>query len=119
METGLLVRWGQVIPGREEQALALFDESVAYYERLREAGKLTSYEPFMYNTSDFESETGFFILKGPVAEIFAIMDSDEYKNLVTKGTLLLHHLSINLLTVGDGVIGQVDRFNKARTELHV
>lgn len=119
MDIGMLIRWGSVVPGREEQALALFDETVSFYGGLMEAGKVTSFEPFMYSTSDFETEQGFFIVKGPIAAIFETMDSDGYKNLVTKANLLLHHVSISLLTVGDGVVGQLDRFNKARMELHV
>lgn len=119
MDTGLIIRWGSVVPGREEQSLALFDETVTYFGGLIEAGKITSFEPFLYSTSDFEVEQGFFIIKGPIAEIFEVMDSDAYKTLVTKGNLLLHHLSISILTVGDAVIGQLDRFNKARQELHV
>lgn len=119
MDTGLLIRWGSVVSGREEQALALFDETVNYYARLLEAGKLTSFEPFMYETADFEKEQGFFLIKGPVAEIFSMIDSDAYKDLLAKAGLVLHHLTVNLLTVGDAVLGEIDRFNKARSELHV
>jgi hypothetical protein len=119
MDTGLLIRWGSVIPGREEQALALFDETITYFGSLIEAGKVTSFEPFLYGTSDFETEQGFFIVKGPVASIFETIDSDAYKSLMAKASLLLHHLTVSLLTVGDGVVGQLDRFNKARAELHV
>jgi hypothetical protein len=119
MDTGLLIRWGQVVPGREEQALALFDETVTYFGGLIEAGKLTSFEPYMYSTADFETEQGFFVIKGPVTEIFSMIDSDAYKTLVTKANLLLHHVSISLLTVGDGIAGQLDRFNKARMDLHL
>ena len=119
METGLMIRWGKVIPGREEQALALFTEAVAYYEDLKKAGKLTSYEPFLRRTADFAVEQGFFILKGPVQEIFAIMESDAYKDFTTKGLLLLDHFTVEMLIVGDDVLGQLDRYDKARTALHV
>jgi hypothetical protein len=119
METGFIIRWGSIVPGREEQAMALFDETVTYFGRLMEAGTITSFEPFLYSTADFEVDQGFFIVKGPVAGIFETIDSDAHKTLMTKANLLLHHLNISLLTVGDAVIGQLDRFNKARAELHV
>ena len=119
MDAGLLIRWGQVVPGREEQALALFTETVTFFETLKEGKKLSSYEPFMYSTADFAAETGFFVLKGPVTEIFGLMDSDAYKTLITKANLLLQHLTINLLTVGDEIAGQLDRYDKARMELHI
>jgi hypothetical protein len=119
MDIGLLIRWGSIIPGREAQALAFFDETVAYYGSLIEAGKLTSFEPFLFGSSDFDTEQGFFILKGPVTEVFSVMESDDYKTLVSKANLLLHHVHINLLTVGDGVVEQIARFDKARADLHV
>lgn len=119
MDTGVLIRWGQVVPGREEQSLALFGEVVSYFESLRAEGKLTSYEPYLFSTSDFETEQGFFLIKGPVTEIFSMIDSDAYKTLVTKAMILLHHVNISLLTVGDEIAGQLDRFDKARMELHV
>ncbi len=52
-------------------------------------------------------------------EIFGLMDSDAYKTLITKANLLLQHLTINLLTVGDEIAGQLDRYDKARMELHI
>jgi hypothetical protein len=119
MDIGMLVRWGSVVPGREAQALAFFDETVSYYDTLLESGKLTSFEPFLFSSSDFDTEQGFFILKGPMTEMFSIMDSDEYKTLVTKANLLLHHVNISLLTVGDGIVEQLARYDKARADLHV
>jgi hypothetical protein len=119
MEAGLMIRWGAVQPGREEQALALFDETVGYYGSLIEAGRLTSFEPFFITTSDLETELGFFIAKGPVAEIFAVMDSDEHKSFVIKASLLLHHVRIDMLTVGDGIGLELERFNKERTALNI
>ncbi|HEX2892961.1 MAG TPA: hypothetical protein VHO29_03050 [Marmoricola sp.] len=119
MDIGMLVRWGSVVPGREAQALAFFDETVAYYGSLVESGKLTSFEPFLFSSSDFDTEQGFFILKAPITEMFSVMDTDEYKTLIAKANLLLHHVNISLLTVGDAVVEQIARFDKARADLHV
>jgi hypothetical protein len=119
MDIGLLIRWGQILPGREDAALKLFDETSTYFLSLVEGGKVTSFEPFLFTMSDFEEEQGFFVIKGPIAEIFALMDSEEYKDLVTKGHLLLHHLRINLLSVDEGVLTQLERYSKARAALHL
>ena len=89
MDTGLLIRWGQILPGREDAAIALFEESVTYFLSLMENGKITSFEPFLFTMADVEEEQGFFLVKGAVPEIFALMDSDEYKTFMTKANLLL------------------------------
>lgn len=119
MDIGLLIRWGQIIPGREDQALALFDESVAYYLGLLEQGKISSFEPCLFSMSDLEEEQGFFLVKAPVADMFALVDSDEYKGFMTKAQMLVHHLRSNMLTVGEGVAAQLELYRKARTELHI
>ena len=119
MDTGLIIRWGQILQGREDQALALFDESVAYYLGLLEAGKITSFEPCLFSMSDLEEEQGFFLVKGPVADIFALMDSDDYKTFLTKANLVVHHLRVNMLTVGDEVAQQLERYRNVRAEMHI
>ncbi len=119
MDTGLLIRWGQILPGREDSAIALFDESVNYFLSLLENGKITSFEPFLFTMADLEEEQGFFLVKGPVPDIFALMDSDEYKTFMTKANLLLHHLRVNMVSVGDGVTQQLERYAKARADLHI
>jgi hypothetical protein len=119
MDIGLMIRWGQIIPGREDQALALFDEAVTYYLGLLETRKITAFEPCLFSMADLEEEQGFFLVKGPVADIFALMDSDEYQTFMTKANLLVHHLQACMLNVGDGVMHQIERYKQARTELHV
>ena len=119
MDTGLLIRWGQILQGREDQALALFDETVAYFLGLLENKKISSFEPCLFSMSDFEEEQGFFLVKGPVADIFALMDSNEYKTFMTKGNLVLHHLRVNMLTVGDEVAQQLERYRNVRAEMHI
>lgn len=119
MESGLLLRWGKVIPGREEQALALFGDTHAYHEELKNEGKITHYESFLYGTADFSEQHGFTILKGPAQEIFAIMESDTFKDFTTKATLLLDHFTMEMLTVGDEVLRELDRYAKKRAELHI
>lgn len=119
MDAGLMIRWGSVNPGREAPARALFDEAVTYYVGLLEAGKLTSFEPFLCETSDLEDQQGFFILKGPVAEIFAMIETDEYKDILTKATFMLRHVSVSVLTVGDAVAEQLERFEKTRVALQL
>jgi hypothetical protein len=119
MEAGLMIRWGAVQSGREDQALALFDETVGYYGGLIEAGRLTSFEPFFLTTSDLETEQGFFIVKGPVAEVFTVIDSEEYKSFLVKAAMLLHHVRVDMLTVGDAIGLELERFSKTRAELNL
>lgn len=103
METGILIRWGAPRPGRERESLDLFHRSVEYYRGLVEAGKLTYFEPFLLGSGDSEVETGFFILKGEVTQVFGLLDDQELRDLMAQGSVLVEHYRLEMLTVGDGI----------------
>lgn len=119
MEVGLIIRYGKMVPGREGQALDLFEESSRYFVKKLSEGVLTFFEPFFFSTTDLERETGFFILKGPAPEIFKLIEEEEYRRLMQKGLMLIEHLQADLLTVGEGVPIQVDLARKVRAELGI
>src|SRR3990170_3711048 len=98
MDVGLMIRYGTCVPGRETQALELFEEATAYFKGKVEMGAITYFEPFFMATSDFEEETGFFL---------------------EKGLVLVEHLRADILTVGEGITLQLERAGKVRVELGI
>lgn len=119
MEIGLLIRYGKLVPGRETEALALFAEGEAYFRDKLSRGEITYYEPFFLATSDLEEDLGFHVIKGPAPEIFRIMEDEAYRVLLTKMHLVVEHPRVDMLTVGEGIAQQVDRFSKVRADLGV
>lgn len=119
MEVGLLIRYGKIVPGREEQGIELWEEFVRYCSAKLTDGTLTFFEPFFFATSDLEEETGFFVLRGPAPSMFAMMEEEEYQRLQQKGSLLLEHLRTDMLSVGDGIQVAMERFAKVRAELEI
>ena len=117
MEIGLLIRYGKLVPGRETQAMALFQESVAYFQEKVAAGDIASFEPFFFMTSDLDQELGFFVVKGPAPAIFALMEDERYRTLMQKGMVLVEHLHSDFLVVGEGIAAQVERATKVNAEL--
>ncbi len=119
MEIGLLIRYGKLVPGRERQAIELFEEGMKYFSEKLSKQVITFFEPFFMFTSDLEEETGFFLVKGPAPEVFKIMEDEEYLRLMQKGFLLVEHLRADLLTVGEGITHQLERVGKVRAELGI
>jgi hypothetical protein len=119
MEVGLLIRYGKLVPGREEQAMELFGEVSKYYEEKVKEGILTYFEPFFLKTSDLEQDTGFFVLKGEAPQIFKLMEEEKHLWLMMKGEMLVQHLRVDLLTVGEGIFDQMGLNEKVRVELGV
>lgn len=117
MEIGLLIRYGKLVPGRETQAMALFTESVAFFQGKLASGEITAFEPYFFMTSDLDQELGFFIVKGPAPAVFALMEDEEYRMLMARGTALVEHLHSDFLVVGEGIAAQLERATKVHAEL--
>lgn len=119
MEIGLLIRYGRPVPGRETEAVQLFADGEAYFRERISKGQLTYYEPFFLATSDLEEDVGFHIVKGPAPEIFNLMAEEGYRALVTKMSLVVEHPRVDMLTVGEAILEQMERFTKVRADLGV
>ncbi|HVB42407.1 MAG TPA: hypothetical protein VNF47_06825 [Streptosporangiaceae bacterium] len=119
METGILIRWGMPRPGREKEALDLFQKSSEYYNRLVAGGKLSYCEPFMLASGDAEIESGFFLLKGDVASVFALLDEQEFRDLAARGSVLTEHYRFDMLAVGESIQRLLGEYRRALTAVGV
>lgn len=119
MESGLLIRWGKLVDGREHQAMDLFAEALTYFGEKMAKKQITFFEPFLFNGGEYEYEQGFFVLKGPKAEIDKIVTEEEFHVLQTKAILLTKYFEIKSLYVGDDVLTQVGRINKVLADLGI
>lgn len=117
MEIGLYIKWGKPVPGREEWAVDLLNEGIDYFGEKLRAGWITYFEPFCFQTSDREVETGFFVVKGPVTEIFKMLEDETFLYLQEKAFYTFDHWTVDYLTVGEGVTKQLARSAKVRAEL--
>ena len=45
-DDALFIGWGEVVRGREEKAVEVFNETVQYYGQLQQDGKIESFEPY-------------------------------------------------------------------------
>jgi len=119
MEVGLLIRYGKLVPGREHQAIDLFQQTMSYFTEKRTGEEISFFEPFFFLTSDLDQELGFFIVKGSMLEITAITNDEAFKVLMMKASALATHVQMDWLTVGTGIGEQVERSLKVFAELGV
>lgn len=117
MDIGVFIRYGKALPGREEKAIELFGEVVGYCESKLATGEITFFEPFLFVTGDAEEETGFILVKGPSDKIYSLFDEDDYRKLVAKAHLLVEHFKWDLITYGEAVFTEMERFNETLVEL--
>jgi len=116
MEIGLIVKFGKLVPGREEQAIALFAETTQWFEEQLKTGYITYFEPFFYASGDLEADAGFWIIKGERDKVRNVVDDETFKWLTLKAQFLVDHLRVDWLTVGEAIPQQVERASKVSTE---
>jgi len=116
MEIGLIVKYGKLVPGREEQAIALFAETTRWFEEQLKTGYITYFEPFFYASGDLEADAGFWIIKGERDKVWNVVDDETFKWLTLKAQFLVDHLRVDWLTVGEAIPQQVERASKVSTE---
>jgi hypothetical protein len=119
METGILIRWGMPRQGREKEALALFRKNNEFFRSLVKDGKLTYCEPFMLASGDAEVEAGFFILKGEVTHVFELLENQEFRDLMAKGSVLTEHFRFDMLAVGESIKRTLGEYERALTATKV
>ena len=64
----LFVGWGPVVRGREQKSLGVFQETVEYYGKLQQEGKIESFEPVLVAPHGGDLG-GFVLIRGERARL--------------------------------------------------
>jgi hypothetical protein len=98
----LVVVWGQAVRGREQQALEVFGEALAYYGRLQAAGEITSFEPVALEPSGGDL-AGFLIIRGEAARLNRLRMSEEFLRLNSRSLHIVDHFGVHTAYLGDAL----------------
>lgn len=116
MDAGFIFKFGRMVPGREDKALELFGEALAFWRGHLEKGAVSYVEPFLFSSGDREVDLGFFLVKGTEGKLHPIVNGEEFRMLVTRAEYVVEHLQIEWLLAGDEVEMQVARSAKVAPE---
>jgi hypothetical protein len=94
-DAGLFVGWGEVVRGRETEAVDLFNEILGYYTRLQEEGTIDSFEPVFLEPHGGDLN-GFVLIRGEAEKLAALRVSEEFTQFSLRATLMVD---------GFGVVG--------------
>jgi hypothetical protein len=107
----LFIGWGEAIPGREQQALKVFNDVLQYYGRLQQQGQIDSFEPFNLEPHGGDLE-GFLLLRGDVGKLNAVRYSDEFLQFNNRAALVIRNLGIVMAFTGQELQQQFENFGK-------
>jgi hypothetical protein len=103
-DAGLFIGWGEVVRGRETQAVELFNEALEYYTRLQEEGEIESFEPVFLEPHGGDLY-GFILIRGDAEKLAALRVSDEFTQLSIRVGLIVEGLGV----VGADLAGRLQR----------
>jgi hypothetical protein len=113
---GLFIGWGDPVYGREEKGLAVFNESMEYYGRLQQDGRIESFEVGLLDPHGGDL-AGFVVLRGSRENLAAIRGDDEFRRLLTRASLIIQSLGVVDALFGNEVAKELDVYRAAASEL--
>ena len=107
----LFISWGEVVRGREERALEVFNETLGYYGRLQQQGRIEGFDVTLLEPST--GTGGYVVLKGSVDQLAALAEDDEWRQLIADSTLIVDDLRIARGASNEGVAREIAVYQAA------
>ncbi|MBV9335239.1 MAG: hypothetical protein JO262_08875 [Solirubrobacterales bacterium] len=112
----LFLGWGQVVRGREQLALEVFQEAVSYYGRLQQEGQIERFEAYLLDPHGGDL-AGFFLVHGEQSVLDAVRSSGEFRQLLVRAGSVIDNLGLVSAYSGDALGEQMARFGQMAQEL--
>lgn len=112
----LFLGWGQVVRGREQLALEVFQEAVGYYGMLQEEGRIERFEAYLLNPHGGDLD-GFFLIHGEQSALDSIRSSPEFQRLLVRAGSVIDNLGLVSASGGDALGQQMALFGEVAQEL--
>ena len=101
-DAGLFIGWGEVVRGREERALEVFNETIELYGQLQSEGRIEDFEVALLDPHGGELQ-GYVMLRGSEDQIDSVRRSEDFQRVMTKASLLVDDLGIIGASIGEGL----------------
>ena len=101
-EAGLFIGWGAPVTGREAKGLEVFNESVEYWGKLEQGGKIESFEVVLLTPHGGDLE-GFVLMRGSSEQVAALIVDEEFERMTTRATLIVQRVGVVPAVLGEGL----------------
>ena len=110
----LFVGWNRAVVGREKMAMQLYQKSLEYYTKLKEEGKIESFEPVLLSAHGGDLN-GFWLIKGNAQKLGEIREDRIFGDLIIEAGFCLEGFGVVGGFVGEGLTGVFSRWSKLVT----
>jgi hypothetical protein len=101
-DAGLFIGWGQVVRGREDRALEVFNETIELYGQMQSDERIEDFEVALLNPHGGELQ-GYVMLRGSEEQIDAVRRSEDFERVMTRGSLVVDDLGVIDAAIGEGL----------------
>ncbi len=101
-EEGIFIGWGQVVRGREQRALEVFNSSVEYWGNLQSDGKIEDFEVVLLTPHGGDLD-GFALLRGSGEQLDALRRDEEFERRSTEVDQIVDNHGIVNASLGEGL----------------
>jgi hypothetical protein len=115
-EYGLFIGWGLPHPGKEAATAKVFEEAVAYWERIKGAGEIESYEVAQLNGHGGDL-SGFALLRGDPERLGRLSMSPEFGRLTMRASNCLEGVGVVNAVLDAGMVRWMGEWKAAIADL--
>ena len=114
-DRALFLGWSRSVPGREPQAMKLFQKAMEFYGGLQANGRIESFEPVILDAHGGDMN-GFILLRGDAEKLDEIRREDIFLDLQIEANYCLANFGIVSGFIGEGVTDVISRWSKLFSE---
>jgi hypothetical protein len=100
-DAGVMIAWGENIPGREARGLEVFNETLQFWGRMQSEGQVEGFEVALLNAGG--PVDGFIFVRGDRDKLAEITAGDEHTRLVIKASMIVRDLSVSPALINGGL----------------
>jgi hypothetical protein len=108
--------WGTVVRGREQQALAVFQETIQFWTQAQQNGRIDSFEPILLEPHG-GGLAGFVLVRGERATLDALRTDQAFQRLVVRAGAIVDDFGVIAGYGDDALARQLTSFQEAASEL--
>lgn len=117
-DASILTTWGGVFAGRETMGLSVFQGAIQFFQEHKSKGNIEEFKVGIAEVGRLSELGGYMLVEGSVAQLRKLIDSEEYKRIITKAVHVVP-MSVSHNVTGAAVMQSVERLMAVRSELGI
>lgn len=112
----LFIGWGQVVRGREERAIEVFNEAMGLYGRMQQDGRIEGFDVALMDPHAGALD-GYVAVHGSSAQLAALREDDDFMRLQVDVNMIVDDMRMVEGYVNEGVARQMTMYRDALSRI--